>query len=306
MATHPAPKALLNGRLVPKNEVVINLDTVAFKYGTMVFEGIRAYWNESREQLFVFRLLDHSQRLQQSVRVMRMETELTAEDYSDQVLQALRLNAMQTNAHIRQMVYVDGPGEMFVSHPVSSAVIVTPKAGWFAGKETGVHACVSSWQRITDSSMPARVKCAANYQNGRLALLQARIDGYDSTILLNACGKVAEEPRGCVFICRGGQVMTPKVTDDILESITRATLIQLFRELHGVEVIEREIDRTELYVADEVFICGSALEVVPVLSMDRFTIGNGNPGKMTTAVRDSYQKVTRGEMPQYQHWLTLC
>ena len=253
------PKVLLNDRLVEKSEAVIHLDTVAFKYGAMVFEGLRAYWNEQTRQLNVFRLEDHCRRLGQSVRVMRMDTALTASDYSAAVVRALRSNRIQATSHVRQMVYVDGPGEAFVTGPVSHAVIVTPKGGWFEGRELGIHACFSSWQRISDSSIPPRVKCAANYQNARLSLLQARLDGYDSALLLNAAGKVAEEPRGCVFVCRGGRVVTPTVTSDILESITRATLMQLFREVHGVEVIEREVDRTEFYVADEAFVCGTGL-----------------------------------------------
>lgn len=298
------PRVLLNDRLVEKSEAVISLDTVAFKYGAMVFEGLRAYWNEQTEKLNIFRLDDHSKRLEQSVRVMRMDTPLTASDYSAAVVRALRSNRVRTTSHIRQIVYVDGPGEAFVTGPVSHAVVVTPKGGWFEGKELGIHACFSSWQRISDNSIPPRVKCAANYQNARLSLLQARLDGYDSALLLNAAGKVAEEPRGCVFICRGGQVVTPTVTSDILESITRATLMQLFREMHGVEVIEREVDRTEFYVADEAFICGSGLEVAPILSIDRYPLGKGEVGQLTLAIRNSYLRVTRGEIPQYRHWLT--
>jgi branched-chain amino acid aminotransferase len=159
------------------------------KYGAMVFEGIRAYWNEQKGQLFVFRLADHSRRLEQSVRIMRMETSLAATDYSKAVSKVLDANSVRETVHIRQMVYVDAGGEMFETRPVSHAVVVTPKGSWFADKEAGLHACVSSWQRISDYSMPPRVKCAANYQNGRLALLQARLDGYDSAILLNTAGK---------------------------------------------------------------------------------------------------------------------
>jgi len=296
------PKVFLNSRLVSKGDAVVDLDTVAFKYGAMVFEGIRAYWNEAEQQLYVFRPDEHSRRLEQSVRVMRMQTELTASDYSNAVLQVLRANSVRENVHIRQMVYVDGGGEMFVTDPVSHAIVVTPKGHWFSGQQPGIHACVSSWQRISDYSMPPRVKCAANYQNGRLALLQARLDGYDSALLLNAAGKVAEEPRGCLFMRRGERIVTPTVTSDILESITRATLIQLFRESHGLEVIERDIDRTECYVADEVFICGSGLEVVPVLSIDRHPVGKGTPGELTTAIRDTYLRVAAGEIPQYRDW----
>lgn len=192
--------------------------------------------------------------------------------------------------------------ELFETKPVSHAIVVTPQGGWFAGKEKGIRACISSWQRISDSSMPPRIKCAANYQNGRLALLQARLDGYDSTILLNTTGKVAEEPRGCIFVCRGKQVFTPKITNDILESITRSTLIHLFGEVHGLQLIERDIDRTECHIADEMFICGSRL--VLVLSIDGHQIGKSELGELTVAIRDTYMEAARGDLPQYRHWST--
>ena len=297
-------KALHNDDLIPKDQTKVQLDTVAFKYAAMVFEGIRAYWNETEEQLFVFRLGDHARRLENSVRIMRMDTRLTAKDYSSAVLRVLEANEIRQDAHIRQMVYVDGPGEMFGTGPVSHSVVAIPKGRWFSEDEAGIHVCVSSWQRISDSSLPPRVKCAANYQNGRLALLQAREDGYDGAIVLNSFGKVSEEPRGCVFMVKGGRVSTPKVTNDILESITRDTLMVLFRNEQGVDVAERDIDRTELYLADELFICGSGLEVTPVLSMDRHQIGKGKPGEMTTAIRKSYLGVVHGELAQYRHWLS--
>lgn len=297
-------KALHNDRLIPKDQTKVQLDTVAFKYAAMVFEGIRAYWNEAEEQLFVFRLGDHARRLENSVRIMRMDTRLTAGDYSSAVLRVLEANAIRQDAHIRQMVYVDGPGEMFGTGPVSHSVVAIPKGRWFSEDEAGIHVCVSSWQRISDSSLPPRVKCAANYQNGRLALLQAREDGYEGAIVLNSFGKVSEEPRGCVFMVKGGRVSTPKVTNDILESITRDTLMALFRNEQGVDVAERDIDRTELYLADELFICGSGLEVTPVLSIDRHQISNGKPGEMTTAIRKSYLKAVHGELAQYRHWLS--
>jgi len=297
-------KVFLNDHMVPKNEAKVQIDTVAFKYAAMVFEGLRAYWNEERQQLFVFRLDDHALRLEDSVQVMRMETILTHADFSQAVLRALQSNAVKENVHVRQMVYVDGGGEMFARGPVSHAVIITPKGAWFAGKDAGIHVAVSSWQRITDNSIPPRVKCAANYQNGRLALLQARLDGYDGTILLNARGKVAEEPRACVFLVRNSEVITPQITDDILESITRDTVIRLLRDLHGIEVIQRDVDRTELYVADELFLCGSGLEITPVLSADRHPIACGNPGKITMALRESYLKVVYGEEQRYSGWVT--
>ena len=295
---------LLNGRLVPHREATVGVNTAAFKYAAMVFEGIRGYWNEGEKQLFVFRLSEHSRRLEDSVRVMGMETDLRSRDFSQAVLHVLEANAVAQDVHVRQMVYVDGEGEMFTRGPVGHAIVVTPKSGWFSGKQEGVHACVSNWQRISDNSIPPRVKCAANYQNGRLALLQARSDGYDCAILLNAAGKVSEEARGCIFLVRRDQIATPKITDNILESVTRETLITLLQDLHQKEVVERDIDRTELYVAQEIFLCGTGFEVVPVLSIDRHPVGDGKPGELTMALRDSYLKVVRGEESRYGDWLS--
>jgi branched-chain amino acid aminotransferase len=297
-------KVFLNGKLVARTEAVVSLDSVAFKYAAMAFEGIRGYWNERDRQLFVFRLADHARRLQDSVLIMGMDTELNNEAFSRAVLHVLRKNSVNQNVHIRQMVFVEGNGEMFTKGPVGHAVVVTPKGGWFQGKDDGVHACVSSWQRISDNSIPPRVKCAANYQNGRLALLQARLDGYDCALLLNDRGKVSEEPRGSVFLVRRGEIITPKVTDDILESVTRETVITLLQDLCQREVIEREVDRTELYLADEIFLCGTGFEVLPVLSIDRHVIGGGKPGEITTLIRNTYLKAARGEEPKYRHWLT--
>ena len=297
-------KVFLNGRLLPAGEATVGVNTVAFKYGAMVFEGIRGYWNEKEKQLFVFRLSDHSRRLEDSVQVMGLDTELSGVEFSQAVLQVLENNAVAQHVHIRQMLYVEGDGEMFTRRPVGHAIVVIPKSGWFAGKQEGIHACVSNWQRINDNSIPPRIKCAANYQNGRLALLQARLDGYDCAILLNASGKVSEEPRGCIFIIRRDHIATPKITDNILESVTRETLITLLQDLHQKEVVERDIDRTELYLAQEVFLCGTGLEVVPVLSVDRHPVADGKPGKVTTALRDLYLNVVMGEDSRYRDWLT--
>jgi branched-chain amino acid aminotransferase len=152
--------------------------------------------------------------------------------------------------------------------------------------------------------MPPRIKCSANYQNGRLAQLEALANGYDYTVLPNGRGKIAEAPGACLFVVRGGTPMTPPVTADVLESITRATVIQLFRERHGLSVAEREIDRTELYVAEEAFLCGTAWEVTAIASVDRLPLAASAPGPVTRAVAESYFRVVRGEVAEYRRWLT--
>jgi branched-chain amino acid aminotransferase len=298
----PCEKVFLNGKIAPFSEAVVSIYTMAFRFGATVFEGLRSYWNDAEEELFVFRLQDHSRRLEESVKVMRMDTELTAADFSAAVLEALEANNVRESAHIRQFVYLTGTGEMSGPGPVDHAVIVTPKGGWFGGD--GISVRVSSWQRIPDTAMPPRVKCAANYQNGRLALLEAHADGYDGTILLNETGHVSEEARGCLFLRRHDRVITPSITSDVLESITRETMIELFRKEFGIEVVEREVDRTELYSAQEIYLCGSGFEVIPVVSVDRLPVGDGKVGEITRQIRELYLGVARGEKEQYRDWLS--
>ena len=174
-----------------------------------------------------------------------------------------------------------------------------PQALW-----DGVSACVSSWRRISDDTVPPRLKAGANYQNSRLAQTEAKVDGYDTAIILNQRGTVAEGPGACLMMVRDGKLATPPVTAGILESITRTTLMHLAARELGMDVVEREIDRTELYVADEVFMCGSGLEVLPITSVDRIAVGNGTRGSLTKRIQDVYFAAARGEMPAYRSWLT--
>ena len=171
----PSEKVFLDGKMVPFSEAKVSLFSLAFRFGATVFEGLRSYWSAQEEELFVFRLGDHSRRLEQSVKLMRLETELTGDDYSQAVLKSLEANGVRESAHIRQFIYSLATGEMSGGAPVSHAVIVSPKGGWFP--EEGIHVCVTSWRRIPDTAMPPRIKCAANYQNGRLALMEAHTNG---------------------------------------------------------------------------------------------------------------------------------
>jgi branched-chain amino acid aminotransferase len=163
---------------------------------------------------------------------------------------------------------------------------------------------VASWRRISDDTVPPRLKAGANYQNSRLAQTEAKVNGYDTAIILNHRGTVAEGPGACLMMVRNGKLITPPVTAGILESITRATLMELAGRDLAVEVMEREVDRTELYVADEVFMCGSGLEVLPITSVDRIAIGDGTRGPLTKRIQDVYFAAARGELPAYRHWLT--
>ena len=295
-------KIHFNGEIVPEREATVHVLSGAVKYGATVFEGICAYLGQ-QNQLNIFRLPEHLQRLQDSMRIMRFE-----HDWSDQYLakivsDVLQANDLHEDAHIRLSAYVLNEGFLDATQPVALGCLAVRRHDTSLA-DKAARAQVSSWHRIEDASMPPRIKCAANYQNGRLATIQARTDGYNEAILLTRSGKVAESAGACLMAIRDGIVITPTVTDSILESVTRATLIELFERELGMEVKQREIDRTELYVCQEVFLCGSGYEVMPIIDIDGYRIGDGTVGKNTQVIFDAYDTVTRGGNERYDHWLT--
>lgn len=223
------------------------------------------------------------------------------------LLDLLHANEVRQTVHIRPSLFVTGEGSLQARGPVSLGVVIVP-GDMVISKEDGAgkpfRLAISSWLRIDDNTISPRIKCAANYQNGRMALLQAQEDGYDGVLMLDGTGHITEEPRACLFMVRGGVPITPPVTGDILESITRETIIRLFREEHGLEVQEREVDRTEVYIADELFLCGSGMEIQPVGGVDRFSIGNGRPGPVTTAIRKTYMAIVSGDSNLHPEWRT--
>lgn len=291
-----------NGSIVPYTDAGVQLMSPALKYGTAVYEGIRAYWEKSQEQLFVFRLQDHVHRLINSARTMRLQFDHDEEYLCQAVIDAIRANEARQDLHIRQCVFLDGTGSMGSVEPTGMYIVPVPSGRMM--NTDGIHVGVSSWTRISDNSMPARVKCIANYQNGRLAQLQAKADGYDAPLLLNSLGKVTEAPTATFFLIRNGVPVTCPLTCGVLESITRESLIELLEENFQLNTEERVIDRTELYTAQEAFLCGTAAEITPVISIDRLPVGDGKPGPITTELRKKYLGIARGVDPQHAGWRT--
>ena len=292
----------LNGKLLPYDEARIHVQSGAVKYGASVFEGLRAYWNPAHGELYVFRLQEHIDRLFGSLRLMRMEHSYSREELASSILEVLRKNEVREDVHIRQTAYVEADGALDATGPVGLAVDARAHR---VTEKPGIAVGVSSWTRISDGAMPPRIKCSANYQNGRLAMLEAKANGYEGALLLNSRGKLAEAPGACCFVVRGGAAITPPVTADILESVTRATLLELLPKELGLTTVEREIDRTELYVSEEVFLCGSGWEITPIVSIDRLPLGDGTqPGPVTRRIKECYFGVVRGEKPAYRSWLT--
>jgi branched-chain amino acid aminotransferase len=294
---------LMNGEAVAQDRAVIPVTAPAVAYAGAVFEGIRAYWSERDRQLYVFRMDDHLRRLQFSMRAMRYEQEFTLEVLRGYVMKAIQVNGLREDIHLRMTALLTGPTAITTSGPVTIAVTAGayPRLQWV---DRGMSVGVSSWQRVHDSASPPRIKATANYSNGRLAMLEARSNGYDAALMLTREGKLAEAPVAACFVVRNGQVLTPSCTDGILESITRETLMILSREELGTAVHERSIDRTELYDCEEMFLCGSGWEVTPVASVDRVPLRLTAPGPFTARIRDLYLRAVRGELSGRRRWLT--
>jgi branched-chain amino acid aminotransferase len=253
----------------------------------------------------VFRLNEHLERLADSAAIARIPLPYSAQEFTDILLRLIRENGIRRDLHIRLSAYVgEDDGRLDSIGPVGVAIAAMPMGRYDAlAPNEGLRVCVSSWRRIGDESMPPRIKTVANYHNSRLALLDARAAGFQDAVLLDQRGKVTEGPGYNIFVIRGGQVLTPPVTYGILEGVTRDTLIRLFARVHGVQVTEREIDRTELYVADEAFFCGSGKEVTPIGSIDHRPLASGTPGPWTEQIRATYFEVAKGKHQEYADWL---
>jgi branched-chain amino acid aminotransferase len=293
----------MSGKIVHYEDARVHVLSTAMKYAASVYEAMRAYWSDADQQLYVFRLREHLRRLERSAKIARIPLPAAAARFEREVLEVIRANELHEDLHVRLIVFVDtDDGGLASREPVGYVIAPIPTTRYF--ESTGLHVAVSSWHRTADNAIPARVKAAANYQNSRLALLQAKTDGYDDAILLNSDGSVAEGPGYTLFLVRDDQPMTPSVTSNILEGVTRSTLLTLFSESLGVTVEQREIDRTELYVADEAFFAGTAAEVTPILSVDRRPVGEGVMGPLTAKVRDAYFRAVRDGSAPHPEWRT--
>lgn len=293
----------LDGQIINVNDAKINVLSPTSQFGLNVFEGIRCYWNADKQRLYAFRPDDHFRRLKRSQRLLQMEDTFTIEELKQAFIDVVRANEYREDIAVRQTLFVDGFGSWSSRGPVNMFISPIPKAKTGAEyNKKGLHCCVSSWERINDNSLSPRIKCGANYINSRMAQLEALNNGYDTTILLNNQGNAAEGSGSCLFIVRDGVLITPQITDSVLESITRDTVIKLGLEL-GLKVVERAVNRTELYMCDEAFLCGSAMELTPVLSVDKYVIGNGETGEITNKLHCEYLKAVRGE-GKHREWIS--
>jgi branched-chain amino acid aminotransferase len=277
----------------------------ALNYGTGVFGGLRAYWNDEQEQLFVFRPLDHFERFLQSASLLRIQVPYNKEELTEIVADLLRAENYHENAYIRPFAYKNLNGIGVRLHDVPDALTVWAiPFGRYIENEEGAHVCFSSWNRVDDNSIPARGKISGSYANSALIKSDAVLSGYDEALVLNNDGHVSEASAANIFIVRKGVVITPPVNANVLEGITRRTMIELLRDDLGVEVVERDIDRTEVYVADEVFLTGTGVQIAAVTKVEHRIIGSGQMGDITLTLRDLFHKVVSGRVEKYSGWLS--
>lgn len=294
---------LHDGELIEYADARLHVLSTTLKYGVGVFEGFRAYWSEDENQLYAFRVADHMRRLVRSMQVVEIDGPTDIALLEEQLLGLVRANELKSNLHMRTQVFIDSSdGKPDDTGPTTVFMAAIPMGNYFGA--TGLDVQISSWARLSDRSMPPRVKSIANYQNGRLALLEARRNGYDAALLLTEDGRVAEGAGYNVFMMRDGRLCTPPSTESILEGVTRDSVMHLATTELDLDLDIRPIDRTELYSADEIFVCGSAAEVNHVTSVDRVPIGNADVGEVTRELQRLYQLAVVGKIATNQNWVT--
>lgn len=295
----------LKGEIMNVNSAMVNVLSPTSQFGLNVFEGIPCYWNENENQLYAFRLSEHYSRLLRSAKLIQIDCKYSQEDLKKALVDTVRANEYDENLSVRQTLFVDGFGSWGSDGPVEMFVAPIPRGRTSAEyNKKGLNCCITSWRRISDENLSPRIKCGANYINSRVGQREALRNGYDTCIFLNDKGKIAEGPGSCFFMIKEHTLITPKLTDSVLESITRDTIIQLAQNELGLNVVERTIDRTEVYMADEAFLCGSAMEITPILSIDGYILGDGKAGDSTQCLHKAYLDVVRGLNKDRMDWLT--
>lgn len=291
-----------DGQYLKWEEAKVPIFVHALHYGTAVFEGIRAY--SSDDNLYIFRLKEHMERLHKSANVYSFTTRFSADELCEATAELIRKNSIRQSCYIRPLTFVGLHGidlNVTKNSPTHTTIIIFPFAKYFKGD--GISACISSWRRIDDDSIPPMAKASGNYLNSVLATQECRRNGYDESILLDRSGNVSEASGENIFVVRNGKLHTPQLADSILEGITRNTAITIAKEL-GYEVVERPISRTELYLADEIFLTGTAAEIIGITKIDGNIVGNGREGSITKSIRENYENIVTGKSEKFMGWLT--
>lgn len=297
--------AYFEGRIVPMSEAKVSIATHALNYGTACFEGIRGYWNAQQEQLYLLKMREHYARMAHSWTTLRMQPQESIDELCQITIELIRKHGLHQDVYVRPITYkASRTIKLGLSSLEDSTAIYTFAMGNYVDISSGLHVCTSSWRRANSNAMPVRAKVTGAYINSSLAVDDATAAGFDEAIMLTDDGTVSEASSCNLFILRNGKLSTPAVSEDILEGVTRNALIEMIGNEFGMAVDERRIDRTELYASEEVFLCGTGVQVSPVVSVDRRLVGNGKPGVFTMKLQALYLSACRAENEKYRSWLT--
>ena len=299
------PFAFFKRDYVPLSEAKVGIMTHALNYGTAVFEGIRGNWNEEDKQIYLFRSAEHFDRLRKSCRIMNLSLEYPTEELCEMAVKLVDMCGFTEDIYVRPMVYQSSEVLGVRSHDVDNDffMFVAPFGPYFGGDD-GIRCCISSWRRPMDTMIPPRAKVTGLYVNSALAKTEAMKNGFEEAIMLTQEGHVSEGSGENLFIVSDGKLVTPATSDSVLLGITRSTVIQIASEELGIETIEKQVDRSELYASDELFLTGTAAHITPVVELDHRPIGDGKVGQITDKLRSLYVDIIKGKNEQYQHWCT--
>ncbi|HUZ86587.1 MAG TPA: branched-chain amino acid transaminase [Candidatus Baltobacterales bacterium] len=302
-AVHPNTWVFYEGEFARYNDARLGLMTHALHYGTGVFEGIRAYWNPKQEQLFLLEPVAHYERMKRSANVMRMKLPYSTEELVNFTIELLRRNQFKSDVYVRPLLYTSSEEIGVRLHNLEhSFFIYAIPFGNYVEVEAGIRCMVSSWRRVPDQALPARAKITGSYAQSALAKSEAVENGFDEAIVLTVDGSVSEGSAENIFMYKDGGFVTPPVTDDILEGVTRNLMMKIIKDELGLPMIERSIDRTELYTCEELFLCGTGAQVSPVIEVDRRLIGDGKVGEFTQELQNIYFGAVRGDVQKYKDW----
>ena len=311
-AAHGAPSAAaledltcyFEGQFVPLRDARVSIMTHAFMYGTATFEGIRAYWNADDQMLYGLKVREHVERIRQSARILLMKDVPSVDELTGLIVETVRRNNFREDVYIRPSFYKSTRAIGVRLHNLDHELyIITVPFGNYIDTASGVRLMTSSWRRNSDDALPARGKIVGGYVNMAFQKSEAELNGFDEAVVLTAGGHVNEASAANVFVVRDGVALTPPVSDDLLEGVTRKAIMELLAN-EGVPVEVRSIDRSELYVADEMLLCGTGVQISPVVEVDHRPVGSGEVGPIGRLVRDRYFDAVRGRLPEYRHWLT--
>ena len=297
--------AYFEGKIVPMSEAKISIATHALHYGTACFEGIRGYWNAGQQQLYLLKLREHYQRMADSWNVLRIKPRESIDELCAITVDLVRRHGYRENVYVRPLAYkASRTIKLTLSSLEDAFAIYTFAMGNYVDISAGLNVCTSSWRRANSNAMPVRAKVTGAYVNSSLAVDDANAAGFDEAIMLTHDGYVSEASSCNLFLLRNGCLITPALSEDILEGITRNSLMKLVEKEFGLRVEERRVDRTELYACDELFLCGTGVQVSPVVSVDRRQVGTGRPGAFTMQLQQRYLAACRGEDETYKDWVT--